>query len=439
MANQARLAANQSRYARGQPGVPRQGQALLQGIAICGRCGARMALHYSGPHSEFPVYVCQEARDRQLGARCQEVRALGVDAAIEQVVFQALAPDRLAVALATLAEVEREDAALQKQWHLRLERARYEAERAQRQYDACEPENRLVARTLERQWEEKLRAIEQLEREFAAWCRRQPLTLTAEDRATIVALAEDLPGIWSAPTTTPADRKQLVRLLITTVLVDQRRRRGLVWLQINWRTGATTEHWLRRNVRGYAEYAEAERLEQRVRELHAAHLMDAAIAEALNAEGWRTAHGPRFTGPLVYVLRKRWGLSTWNPSGPNPPRWPDGTYSVAAAAQVLDVYPGTIWLWLRRGILPGWHLGKGTPWHIDLSEESLHRVQQRLRRTHKPRWSAERRANRLVYTTLPSGNRATTNGAPPRTERLEIVTRRSRVAKGYHWRTDEWE
>jgi hypothetical protein len=106
--------------------------------------------------------------------------------------------------------------------------------------------------------------------------------------------------------------------------------------------------------------------------------MDAAIAAALNAEGFHTSHGQRFSGPLVHLLRKRWALPTWNPTGPNPAQWAEGTYSVAAAAQILDVYPGTIWLWLRRGILTGWQLGKGTPWHIHLPENELARLRARL-------------------------------------------------------------
>jgi hypothetical protein len=160
MANQARLKANQNSYKRGNPGAPRRGQALLQGIAICARCGAHMQLQYSGPSGEFPVYVCFQAAKRGPDQLCQHVRALGLDEEIERILLDALAPDNLAIAVATMAEVEREDAALQRQWQLRLERARYEAERAQRQYDAVEPENRLVARSLEAQWEDKLRAVE---------------------------------------------------------------------------------------------------------------------------------------------------------------------------------------------------------------------------------------------------------------------------------------
>jgi hypothetical protein len=384
MANQGRLEANQNSYAKGRPGAPGRGDALLQGIAICARCGARMQLHYSGPSGEYPVYVCSHTRSQQPGRDCQDVRTLAVDREIERIVLEALIPDKLALALATMNEVEREDAALQKQWQLRLERARYEVERARRQYEAVEPENRLVARNLETQWEERLRAVEQIERDHESWRHREQLAVTAEDREQILALAQDLPAVWSAPTTTAADRKQLLRLLIDSVLLDNRRQVGQTWLQINWRTGATTEHWARRGVRSYADYTDGELIEQRVRTLHADGMMDAAIATSLNAEGLRTAHGQRFRGPVVYVLRKLWGLPTWNPLGRNPIRWPDGTYSVAAAAELLNVFPGTISLWLRQGVLSGWQVGASTPWHISLPEPEVDRLRARLTRTRSP-------------------------------------------------------
>jgi hypothetical protein len=345
-----------------------------------------MQLQYSGPSGEFPVYVCFEAAKRGSDDRCQEVRALGLDDEIERIVLDALAPDKLAIAVATMAEVEREDAALQRQWQLRLERVRYEAERVRRQYDAVEPENRLVARSLEAQWEDRLRAVEQLEREYESWRRRQRLSLTDEDSDQILALAQDLPRVWSASTTTAADRKQLLRLVVESVLLDNDRSVGRTWFQINWRTGATTEHSRVRRVRGYFEYAALEDLKRRIRELHAQQLMDAAIAQALNAEGFRTSHGQQFSGPTIHLLRKRWSLPTWNPPC-NPSRWPDGTYSVAAAAELLRVYPGTISHWLRDGVLTGHQLGKGTPWHIKLEPTELARIQTRLARTRKTRRS----------------------------------------------------
>ena len=183
MANQQRLADNTSRYAAGHTGVPRQGSALLQGIAVCGRCGRRMSLRYTGPKGDYPVYCCRADRDHKAGPLCQEVRALAIDAFVERTFLDALAPDRIAIAVAALGQLQQEAHRLEKQWALRRERARYEAERARRQYDAVEPENRLVARSLERAWEEKLRAVEAVEQEYERWRRAEPLVLSDADQA----------------------------------------------------------------------------------------------------------------------------------------------------------------------------------------------------------------------------------------------------------------
>ena len=137
--NQTRLQDNQNRYQQDRHGVPRKGQALLQGLTVCGRCGARMSLRYSGPQGEYPVYACTRDQQQYGQPRCQEVRAVQLDAAIAQLFLQALEPDNIQVALAACAEAEREATGLQRQWQLRRERAQYEVDRARRQYHLVEP------------------------------------------------------------------------------------------------------------------------------------------------------------------------------------------------------------------------------------------------------------------------------------------------------------
>lgn len=140
-----------------------------------------------------------------------------VDAEVERLILQALTPDRIALAVAGLGEIEKETRAMERQWSLKCERARYDAERARRQYDAVEPENHLVARSLERVWEERLRRAEQVEQEYNAWRREQAVSISDSGRQEILTLGEDLPRLWNPTTTTPADRKQIVRLVINEV------------------------------------------------------------------------------------------------------------------------------------------------------------------------------------------------------------------------------
>jgi hypothetical protein len=319
------------------------------------------------------------------------VRAIALDTQVEQRFLEALRPDQLTLALAALAHLEQAEQAERKQWDLRLERVRYEAKRAERQYQAVEPENRLVARSLERQWEEKLRAIETVEKEYQTWRSTRLAPVTEADRAAIVALGSDLPAIWSAQTTTSADRKQMLRLLIRDVIVDGKRAHGQVWVQINWQTGAYEEFCYTRSVRSYEASADVDALKQRIRELNAAQLIDAQIATALNAQGYRTArlHRP-FRGGTVWLLREKWDIPTVKINGKeyNPAQWEDGSYSVQGAAARLGVYPGTIHTWLKVGKLTGYQLAKGMPWKVYLTEEDITRLQDWLRRARRLRKEA---------------------------------------------------
>jgi DNA invertase Pin-like site-specific DNA recombinase len=387
MANQRQLADNLNRYDANRPGMPRKGSALLQGIVVCGRCGRRMGLRYSGTHGDYPVYQCTADQQQQGSPRCQEVRALPVDAEVEKLALAALAPDRIAVAIAALGELEEEARLLERQWALKRERARYEAERARRQYDAVEPENRLVARSLERVWEEKLRHVEQIEAECESWRREQPISLTDADRDQILSLGQNLPQLWNAATRTAVERKQILRLLLKEVVLDQRRERGQVWIRIVWQTGATSEHRIQRRVQAYADYADLERLEARVRALNAAQKMDGEIAGILNAEGLVSARGCPFSGGEIHLLRKRWGIPTVKINGneANPRQWADGTYSVQGAAEVLTIAPQTIFKWLQKGWLTGQQLSKGMPWKIILSDQQIPVLKARVRRITRSR------------------------------------------------------
>jgi DNA invertase Pin-like site-specific DNA recombinase len=383
MANQRRLADNVNRYAAGHRGVPRRGRALLQGIAACGRCGRWMSLRYTGPNGDYPVYCCRADRDQAAAPLCQGVRALPVDAFVERTLLEALAPDRIAIAVAAVGQLQEEVRQLEKQWGLRRERARYEAERARRQYDAVEPENRLVARSLEHIWEEKLRAVEAVEQAYERWRREEPLVLGEADHAVLQGLGENLPRVWHAVTTTAADRKRLLRFVIKAVALDQKRERGQVWLKILWQTGATSEHLIQRRVHTYRDHLDLEPLRRRVGELNAAGKMDKEIAAVLNREGFVAARGCAFQGKNVWLLRQRWGIATVKINGvsPNPPRWADGSYSVQGAAAALGITPQTVFDYLARGLLRGRQLAKGQPWQIDVADEQIERLRARVRHT----------------------------------------------------------
>ena len=244
-----------------------------------------------------------------------------------------------------------------------------------------EPENRLVARSLERVWEEKLRQSEAVEQAYVAWQGEQAGALADQERATVLGLAQDLLRVWQAAT--GEERKRMLRLIVREVALDQKRERSLTWMQITWQTGATSEHRLRRSVQGYAHYASTPQLEERIRELNGAGMMDREIAAALNADGISTAHGTPFVGESVHVCRKRWGIPTVKINGvdANPPRWPDGSYSIQGVAAALGMTTQTVFKWLHRKQLTRRQLAKGQPWQITLPDEQLAKPATQVRRT----------------------------------------------------------
>jgi hypothetical protein len=209
VAKSAQLTRHRTHLTSG-PGRPREGAALLQGLVLCGRCGRRLSVRSQGTGGRHPIYECQRRRlhDGQ-GGSCGSVPARPIDAAVAAPVLAAVTPATLELALEVLTQFEQDAAERDRQWQRQLERARYEAQRAARHYDVVDPENRLVARTLERRWNATLPQLQALEQASTIAQRTQRLDVTPQERQQILRLAADLPAVWRAPPTTQAERKAL--------------------------------------------------------------------------------------------------------------------------------------------------------------------------------------------------------------------------------------
>jgi DNA invertase Pin-like site-specific DNA recombinase len=347
-ANQERLAANRARAEAA--GAPRTGAALLSGLLYCGRCGRRLMVRYGGPRSR-PWYGCTRGMADYAEPLCQGVSARVLDDLVAGQLLAAVEPAALEASLAAVAEVEQERAALARQWQLRRERARTEAERAARQFHLCEPENRLVARTLERRWEEALHQQRQVEEEFERWQRAAPAQLSAADRAAVRALAADLPAVWHAATTTPADRQRVARLLLDRIDVTVDKESERVAVVLHWVGGLVREHTLSRPVRRYDQQADYPRLVERLR-AWAAELRTAAdMAARLNAEGFRPPKRvARFTADMAGRLLSQLGLQRRPPHGSTVGLGPD-EYRPAGLARRVGLCRDTVRRWLRAGWL----------------------------------------------------------------------------------------
>ena len=303
-ANRQRLLQNSPRP--GSPGVPRLGKALLTGLLRCGACGRRMYASYRSKSTAY--YGCVRRRDE--GSTCCGLEAGVVDDLVAQQVLHALEPATLELSLKAIEDVHRERERLHRHWKQRRERATYEAERAERQYQACEPENRLVARSLERQWEQALRKQRDLEEEYDRFLKGQPPQLGEDQRARILALSSDLPALWNAPETTAADRKEIIRLVVERVVVHVRGDSERAEVVISWRGGATTRHEIVRPVSRYESLGGYDRLMNRIIEMRQEGQTIKQIAAQLNVEGYRTPRSRKgYTSTSVRKLLSRGELT----------------------------------------------------------------------------------------------------------------------------------
>jgi DNA invertase Pin-like site-specific DNA recombinase len=302
--NQRRLAANH--FGPTTPGVARQGRALLGGLVVCGECGRRMQVSYR--ESEHPTYKCTwyllEGRPRS----CPPMAAGVLDPLVERQLLRALEPAALELSLRAGADVEHERQRLLELAQQDVERARYEAHRAERQYQSVEPENRLVGRELERRWEEALVQQRRAEEAHARRLQAEPPRLSDEERARILAFSADLPALWAAPTTTAADRKSILRTLIERVTVEVRDMTEYASVAIRWAGGFISRHELIRRVRRYDQMRDFPQLLDRLVELRGRGLSIPQIADQLNEEGFRTTKGAHFHEDVVRQLPSRRGL-----------------------------------------------------------------------------------------------------------------------------------
>lgn len=362
--NQARMAAN----APGGPdrgGAVREGAALLQGLATCGACGRRLRVRYRGTNA-VPGYYCAGGDVVNGRAqRCLHVAGSRIDQAVAETFLDAVTPAGVEAALLAEEQIEAEHDAARRQWRLQVERARYEADRAEARYRAVEPENRLVARTLEADWERRLTALSSAEAELARREAAHPADLTDEQRQKIHALGADLRRVWDAPTTTARDRKELLRTLLEEVNIRVERDPPQAHLTLRWRGGALTDLDVSLHRHRTAPLRTEEDTIELIRRL-AVHYGDAIIACTLNRQGRTTARGERFTANRVGSLRRYHGI----PRCPAREDSQDGQLvTVRRAAELLGVAASTIHRWLGDGFIAGEQITPGAPWRIRMTEE----------------------------------------------------------------------
>jgi DNA invertase Pin-like site-specific DNA recombinase len=364
-ANQARIDSNVHPEPHQAGGAVREGCALLQGIASCGHCGRRLHVHYTGKNSA-PGYHCSgkdlvEGR----GVYCLNVGGVNIDEAVANAFLEAITPAAVDASLLAFQQLQtNRDTALQ-QWQLEVECARYEAERAERRYRSVEPENRLVARGLETEWESRLRDLAAAENELRQREQHHARNLTPEQMQHLRALRADLHQVWTAPTTTDRDRKELLRTLLEEVIISIEPTPPQTQIRLRWKGGAITPLDVpipRRVYSGIRTDEDTIELLTRLASLYP----DDVIAGILNRQGRKTATGERFNAGHVGNLRRYRKIPRFEPPVDSPEGEP---VTIKKAAEILGVAASTIHRWLNDGFIAGEQLTPGAPWRIRITDE----------------------------------------------------------------------
>jgi DNA invertase Pin-like site-specific DNA recombinase len=378
--NRQVLRDNQYNFEKKRHGAPREGRGLLQGLLICGRCGRRMTPNYG---SKYQSYVCRREQVTYGTSQCQAFPMTYLDQAVGDIFLSAVQPGQLDTMLEALAVLEQERQTLDRQWQLRLDQARYQVRLAQRQYDAVDPDHRLVAYALEKRWNEALLELNQLEQAYAQVQRLELAPLTEAEQQAVRQLAQDLPALWQAQTTTETDRKRLLRLVVREVTLTAHSDTRSADFVILWSGDVVTHHTVTCPPIGWHCVTAATTV-QRIRELASVH-PDHQIAEMLNAEGIRTQTGKLWTYGRVRSIRKQHTIPTGCPIDPveSAPRG-DGLISAKMAAQLLQVSPATVHLWTAQGVLVSDQRITASKLWVRVDDTDLTRLDGSLQCTHLP-------------------------------------------------------
>src|SRR5208282_2283114 len=343
---------------------------------LCGTCGHALTVRYRGNGGLYPVYLCSgQRRDARATRDCMTLRCDVLDAAIATKALQALKPAELELALATLQELEMRDQAVLHQWQMRLERAEYEAALAERRYQEVDPSQRLVASTLERRWNDALLQLEDLKKQAAEFQHQEARVATPEQKAKVLALAQDLPRVWHAPTTQAKDRKRMLRLLLKDITVEKPSPSKQLSVHLRWQGEASTNLTVQLPlpIADRVRYPAA--LVDKVQEL--AHgLSDAEITNRLNREGHTSAKGRPYTTRIVRWIRWRYQIP------PVQLRRPE-ELTVQQVAQHFGVNAYVVYYWIERRRIQARRINYRSPYWITLNGSDEQKLQELVRNSTK--------------------------------------------------------
>ena len=360
-------------------GSIRRGEALLPGLLRCARCGRRLHVQYTGKGGNTQRYVCRGAFSAKAVDNCIGFGGMRIDRTVAQEVLDRLQPLGIEAALAAMQSYNERQSDKRQQIENAIQQAQYEAARARRQYDAVDPDNRLVAGELERRWNEKLVQLRDLEMQLDNLSQtEQTPALSADDRAKLMTLGKDLARAWNSPGVSVETRKKIIRLLIKEIIIDVVGE--TLALVIHWQGGDHTEMKVKKNKVGQTRWTTDAGVVDLVRVL-ARQLPDNTIAAILNRSGKTTAHGASWTRTHVRGLRNTHGIPVYS-EGERAER---GELTLDEAAETLKVSRATAYRMVTNGVIPAQQLCAGAPWIIRLVDLQLDAVLRDAESRRRPR------------------------------------------------------
>jgi DNA invertase Pin-like site-specific DNA recombinase len=356
-------------------GSAREGLALLQGLLVCGKCGRKLYVRYKGNGGIYPCYQCVwKKREGLSTAHCMDIGAPQLDKAVVERVLNVVEPEQIKIAIQAVEELERRDEAVSTQWRMRVDRAEYETQLAERRYLEVDPSNRLVAGTLEQRWNMALEQLEEIRTQYKEFQRKHLQVATPEQKAKVLALAKNFRRVWNAPSTKTKDKKRMLRLLIKDVTIEKTEKKKVV-LHLRWQGGACEDLFVDLLPSMADQVRYPEKVVGRVREL-AGILTDADIAEILNQEGRTSPKGKAFTASMIKWVRYRYEI-------PSPSLKRPEELTVQEMTKRFGVSMYVVYYWIQRGIVQARRINNGSPYWISMDDKKEKELSEWVRDSRK--------------------------------------------------------
>ena len=357
-------------------GPAREGLALLQGLLLCGSCGRRLTVRYKGNGGIYPTYECNwKKREGLSTGSCMHVRNDLIDNPIITRVLEVIKPKQIEATVKALEEIERREEGIDNQWLMKIERAEYKANLAQRRYEAVDPDNRLVAGTLEKRWNEALVQFEKVRQEFEEQKQKRRISATEDQKAQLLKLAHNFQKLWKAHSTSDKDRKRILRLLIKDITVEKPADPKRIVLHIRWQGGATEDILIERPERYPDQIRYKDDIIAKIKKLSQNHT-DSQITALFNKDGLQSAKNKRFTIPMIKWIRYKHGISSPILKRPE-------ELTVNQVMEIFAVSRYVVYYWIERKIITARRLNHGSPFWITMDTQKENELAELVKQSTK--------------------------------------------------------